>query len=621
MQIKKPATKLGKPLKMQPLSEQEEFEFRLRAEQEASQVSPDSVQTKQPSMMEKIGTNLARPGAAVRERIRTLGKTGDINQSNEAADAAWDNPESSETYQNETLRKQNEQLDKSFVSKLPQGINELVRNVLGVQPSIEGMAKDFITDPVQLGAAYATEGASKALAPIKYKGLTLGERASKLPVTKILASQEGQTKEAVNQSAKAIEATEQLLSPSGGFSKDIKYGGTANMTEQSSKYIQPAKNYTEVTDQLELAKGFPMQERQAIYDSSTASSRPGDNLLKLIGEEARSAQGSKNAEIMRGIHTKEIDFINSQPKEALTDPSFLQSRKEYYQGLADEAGAYKLNPSQSTKARAYKELAREYQNKTYELDEAVRPLNMENAGLEEASTRASELAQVERGQASPSIPEEMVSAIRGSNQNFAAALIRKISGDRLFNKVNRLTKKIKSASNKSEKAQSVADLIEQVIGDRSNGVSLEYQKLLSAPEQGALPSPNRMDVARRGITGEVGPRSKKPFITRDTGSRGPEEIVLGDAPHYPRTGNLPDVVRRGIEPKRPSQIELSDMTPSEIEQLARDKYGVLDYGGKKESYQSPLGKLAKKGHIESARLGKEGRISLRRLAQRRKENG
>lgn len=444
-----------------------------------------------------------REPAAIRERIRTLGNTGNIDEANKAADAAYQNPSSSESFTDENTRKKQQELDSSSVSKLPEGPQTAARYYSTLFPRGMGMISDFLTNPGQLGLTVATEGASKALSPLEVKGLTLGERANNLPISKFLASSEGQTAKAADLSAKAISKTESLLQPGAGFSKRIKSGGTSNMVEQASKYISPAKNYTDVVDQMELAKGFPAEERQNVYDSTASNSERSqlDNLQNLIDEHSNSPQadtpqGRKNIKVLKDIHTSEVNDLNNEDPSKLNDPNYLQKKKAYYQSLANDAGSYRTNPSDSVKAEAYKALAQGYQDKTYALNEAVKPLNAEYSGLDEASTRSADLAAAERGSPPRNLPQEVIDKVHPSTEGLVKGALhfgRKLVTGDYFDTVPSLTRGINEASNSAEKADSLANFIDSIKSNRrfsgpDVGV-LEYPKQLPAPEPKGLPGP------------------------------------------------------------------------------------------------------------------------------------
>lgn len=438
------------------------------------------IEQKQPGFIDKLTTTLSRPGASVRERVRVLGQTGDINQANQAADLAFKNPASSETFQNQVLRQTNE--------LLPQNAGVGTRFAAGLLPSVGGLIQDVVSDPVQLALGLATEGTLGALSPLKYKGLSLGTRASKLPISKILSSAEGQATKASNLFARTISPTEKLLKPSGNFAQKIEQGVEYNPTEQASKFIRPAKNYTELTDQMRLAKGFSMEERAKLFQGGVLSKDRSQlsKIADLIDAESQSAQGSRNAKVFKDIRKNEFDFLNRQNPEALNSPEFYQSRKEYYQKLANDAGAYKGSDARMTaKADAYRALADGYQNKTYAVDGLVRPLNLENAGLSEAQTRFSELAATERGQAPPTIAKEIVESIRPTKLGMITSLVRKFTGDSILPRdVVRFSKEVSILSDKARKAQELSGLLTQLATPES--ASISYPKQLPAPAQKML---------------------------------------------------------------------------------------------------------------------------------------
>ena len=482
----------------------------------------------QPGLVESTMTNLSRPGAAIRERVKTLGMTGNLETANNAADLAWQNPQNSELNQEKYLKEYYS--GKESPSALKQ--------IGGLGVSAAGLAQDFVEDPVQLALAGLTEGLVKGIAPIKYKGLSIGDRASKLPVSKLLASEKGQMVKAAKESGKAVSKTEQLLKASDPkFIQAIERGETYNPAEQASKYIQPAKDYTEVTDQLRLAKGFPMEERAAAYQKGILSENRSqlDPVQSLLNEKVKSPQGARDAKLISDIQTKEVDFLNQQSPEILSSPEFYQSQKSYYQNLADQASAYGADPSQSSKAEAYKALAQGYQNKTYAVDEAIKSLNLENAGLGEAAGRTAELAAVERGATPKGVAAEVIEDIRPSKEGIFAALTRTLGRKILGPKVERLTKGISKSASKASEAEKMAELIKQAT--KLEQVALSYPKQLPAPKQGQI------GINKRSMVSRMLPQGQE---------SGPVIEVPGS-----------------------TTLEMPELTESQLRQLAT-KYGVPD---------------------------------------------
>lgn len=151
---------------MSNISEEEEFEFRLRAEQEdqgSSGVSATTETSEEPSSSNPSSGNpvmdiSARIGMAIgrfnekaaggaREAIRSIG-TGE-----DAADAymrGYGNPSQSESLQEGAIQGANDAMTKMGVDKLPYAANVATRFVGGVIPSISGMATDIATNPVEL---------------------------------------------------------------------------------------------------------------------------------------------------------------------------------------------------------------------------------------------------------------------------------------------------------------------------------------------------------------------------------------------------------------------------------------------------------------------------------------
>lgn len=338
----------------------------------------------------------------------------------------------------------------------------------------EGTAMD-------LGTGALAGGIAEYGPRLPIRGLSLSERMTHLPFGKLFATEEGQLAGKAKQVGKNINLTESLLRPEDKeFQWSIARGTVYNPTEQAGKYISPSKNMTEVTNQLRLAEGLPMEERSGIYKSTKASPTHShlNNLDELMMREAdakanpqaNSATSNTRMRQFNDIRTSEVDNLNSIPEDELKKPEFWQNRKAYYQSEADKAGAYTGNEKMSARAEAYKALAQGTQDKTYALHESVKALNLKNQGLSQAKERASQLASVERGGRPKSVSAEIIEDIRPSKSGVGAAVVRTVGRKLLGSPVERLTKGISKSANKASEYQKFAEIIAK----------------MKAPDEGAL---------------------------------------------------------------------------------------------------------------------------------------
>ena len=263
-----------------------------------------------------------------------------------------------------------------------------------------------------------------------------------------------------------------------------------NTGENVSKYVGKSKNYEEVANQLEIAKGINAGERQKLYDSGVLSSSriQHDPILRLISEaksapNANTPQGRQLIKNLIEIQSSDVESLNSQPKESLNDPNFYQKQKEFYQNLANEAGSYKTDPSQSVKARAYRAMAEGYQNKTYAVDEAVKHLNAEEKGLIEGTSSAREMAIGEAQNMKPDIKGEVLQSVSPSKSVSAARFIRKSFLDRFINPIKGTTSRMERYRTKADRAQEIADSM----NPEEFNLDYESPKLLEAPQRRQIP--------------------------------------------------------------------------------------------------------------------------------------
>lgn len=182
--------------------------------------------------MDATGKFVDRFGAPVREGIR--GYMKEPNPSRYGVDGLSESlmrgmggaegvvkgiqhPEKSEKFTSEFLKKDplNEKLTKwglrPFIDSLPidtaqeflkkispitgfemsdEDLETLVRGVSGVPASTLGMALDFVSNPAELAMAVLGDKGLKYVSKMKYKGMTLGARASELPVGEMLKNAE-----------------------------------------------------------------------------------------------------------------------------------------------------------------------------------------------------------------------------------------------------------------------------------------------------------------------------------------------------------------------------------------------------------------------------------------------
>lgn len=533
------------------------------------------------------------PSAAIRGGIRAVlqGKNP-VQGYQEGATNFKSNP----TFQQENLQNINQVIPSSkeaytgdFASKGRLAGDIFNRFQIGLPASVAGVAEDTATNPAQLLAGMSIEGLAKALSPVAYKGLTLGERASKLPIESMLSSESGQSANIANQTAKRIKNAEALLKPNDNFSEQINRGGTSNMAEQASKYISPAKNYTEVNDQMNLAQGFPMEERSKIYNSTDVSADRShlDKINELISNESTpetnpqsgSATSNNRLKQYRDVQTTEVNNLNQIPNDKLQDPEFWQERKAYYQDQANKAGAYGASEKMTARAEAYKALAQGAQDKTYSLNEHVLPLNLENAGLQDAATRSSELAAAQRGQAPKSLPQDIVENIRPTKMSWLDSVIRKLTRttpEGYFGEVPSTTRNISKASKSIDKSQGILDTIKSIIEGRSDKGNLEYPLQLPAPSPRGLPSPDDM---------------------RTSDIRGGRFLPQGQ-------GSGPTINAEGS-----STINQPEILESDKSRMAK-QFGMPNYGGQKE-FVIPQGRLDNSKKVSSI---------VRKILKKREQN-
>lgn len=541
-------------------------------------ITPQAQAPQKQGFMGSLMESLSRPGASVRARVRELGQSGDIKKANQAASAGWQDPGSVETFQNENLRNINK--------ILPENANTLTRYTAGTIPSAAGLAGDIITDPVQVGGAIATDGLMGLLSKIGLKGLTLGERATHLPVQKFFATKGGQVEKATDLAIKARNEATRLYPQAQGSLEDVR-----NMGEATAKYVRPAKNAEELANQLEIAKGINAGEKQNYLNSGKIAYTTGqhDDILVLINEakqspNANTLAGRRRLKALQEARDADLEFLNQQSKETLNDPNFYQKQKQFYQSEADKAGAYRENPSQAIKAEANKAMARGYEKRAQAVDEAIRPMNTEEKGLIQSYEQARELAKAEALDMKPNLGKEVVSSISGSPVQTGARFVRKGLMDRVFGSpVKGITKKVSSLMDKSNKEQAVADLIDTIIAKRSEPADLEYPKQIGyTPPEPSQIGWEKQSAIRRMLP--PGISSGKP-------------------------------IKMGYDPSRQA-IELPELTETQMQELAK-RWGPDIYNVRESVPLTPPSSPLTRG---DKGISTKMRKTLKKLMEQRKRN-
>lgn len=444
--------------------------------------------TVNPAIAEGLKTLFQKYPASIRERVRSLGKTGDINEANKNADIAYNSPSLSGSFQDEDIQNTNNFLDKTKfpilnqVKNLPEIPQTAARFAAGVVPSAIGMAEDFATNPGQIGLALATEGASKGLSEIPVKGLTLGERAENLPISKFFASQEGQTGKAADLTNKMYDKTVGLLKPSKTKLNENPFS-LPEVTEPMQT-IQKAKDYGELSKQLNISKQTPMEERSELY--STGKVDPNTSHLtdaQKFYDTAASDPRTKPTDLrkMKGVLDREKAFVEKSTPKQLNDPDFLQTQKEKYQDMTKplykKADAGTLTDHENSELEMYKKLASGYQNKLETISGRVKPLNRQFQGHNTAEDLATNLMNVSKLHPEARSIDDLIDIMEAGKTTklgAARAFLSKVPGlKRLAGRnVEGETSGIVSLRNQSGKAQNLADLLQSIKEARNSPKSV-----------------------------------------------------------------------------------------------------------------------------------------------------
>ena len=461
------------------------------------------------------------------------------------------------------------------------------------------IAKGAKATGVDLLAGSAAGGIVEGVPKIPIRGLSLGERVS-LPSGNNLLSKFINTPEEMASQAetRAIQARDKTMKL---FPESMQEGTLEqrrNTAEQASKYIQKSKNYEDIANQMEMAKGISGGELGKVYESGVLSNSrtQHDPLLQYISELESSSlgktQGGKNTiKKLRDLHTADVEKLNSTPVESLNDPNFYQKQKEMFQAEASRLGAY-TDPESGAMAKGLQKMSQGYQGKVYAVDDAVKPLLSEQGSLMKSQKMAEEMAIKEASDLKPSFAQEAAGSISGSPVQTGARFVRKGILDRfLDNPAKRLTdpkfgKGIPKLMAESERAQALADAMTAMKTPERVPFSMNKPLQLEAPKPKGLPSPD--DFRTRDIKGGR-------LLPGATGS-GKTINVEGSS-----TINMPEVL------------------DSDIQRLSK-KFGVPERNVREIISQSDIQPVVKSSSTEGLITSKNRRSEINQIMSRRKAN-
>ena len=440
---------------------------------------------KQPSTFQQIMTNLSRPSAAIRARIREGQDSGDVSKIKEAGEAGFKDPGSVETFQNERLRKTNE--------ALPEDSSTLTRYIVGTPNSILGLGQDIATDPVGMAVGAIGGLGMRALGKVPFRGVTIGARASNIPLSmnpiksfkRLTASRPEQIGIQQENIARGVKSTMKLLPPDekelakavrstsrlpDNRQRIIAQSEKLPSVSESMKVIKKTGSADELTSQLTSELDRALEARKAIYAKGNLTKDRGqhDEAFKYLKEVRKGPYKDTQMKAVEGALDRDIKVLNEaegsmQPDEYV---NFLQKQKEFYAKNAKEifdavkAGA---DPTLNVEKEMYAKLAQGYKNKLEKIDKMVGPLNRKIQGLMKGSESSSTIASKGRIKTEQSFGDEVIEGMRGGLKSTAAATLRATTRQlRKGVDVKKLTGRIEKFRREAKEAGNLAELLKKL---------------------------------------------------------------------------------------------------------------------------------------------------------------
>ena len=376
------------------MNENEEFEFRLRLENESSQ-QPEVID--QPSATSKVmqenhnsytptlGDFLSKgflgigenagialnfplrevPSAGVRALVRGKGIDGYLN--------AIQNPNSEESFTSQFTKDNND------------SIRGLFAGPIGSPRATSGALADFVTNPFDLlGAIIGTDTAGNVGAKIlkEFSGSKLGSTLDLITNADALKKAEKLTHEVLGTTTKEVA--------------DALYDGSkVPSVQEASKVIRQSKSFDDLHSNIDSAIDTNFKARDAIIAENNrpiTDDAPLFKLKQLIKEKGGLSQSDPNElKVMNDILEKEKDFIGKG-----LDRVGAQKQKEYLQKLTQpylkKAQMGTLTGNESAEMQAWNALRDGYKDVVESGNPIIRNINDTYDGL----LRAKELISIQQ---------------------------------------------------------------------------------------------------------------------------------------------------------------------------------------------------------------------------------
>ncbi len=241
----------------------------------------------------------------------------------------------------------------------------------------------------------------------------VGKTAAKVPST-VAGNLE---KSAATKVGKAQELTAKVLKPK-NLGEAIDKGKLPPSITETPKHIKKVKNYQQLRDIFEKAKAGPMQKREDIYQLTKGPKDISqiDEALKLFDEQTTNPRVDPlEARKTRKVLERELTALKSESPQNLTDPKYLQTQKEFYQGKANalykKAETGTITGNETAQLKTYAKLADGYKTKLESLDPRIEGLNREHQGLNQGQELAAEMAGKQMSADTPGRLEQFVNRV------------------------------------------------------------------------------------------------------------------------------------------------------------------------------------------------------------------
>lgn len=304
---------------------------------------------------------------------------------------------------------------------------------------------------------------------------------------------------------------------------------TPEMLDETVPFVKKSKKLRDLLDTLRSERYRAGEEKSALIKNigDKTNERPVfSRAIDFINK--KRAEGILPDEKFTPLEEalrKEIDIVNSYPKEQLT-PEFFDKRKMAFQDYAEKLYGKDPSPDSQLVKQLWKDIASDYRGIVEGFDPRVSKANRRVSGLIQSTDLLDKRAKQEidsSTQYDKSTPKKVFETIISRVPGVDQILYGRRRFESLMNEpkmdIPFMTGKIEKNYKSSKRSNDIASFIRGVVNDFGGGIKKQPQKLLPAPEPKQI-SADRMSLVGRRLQD----MSSKPTINIPESGRSPIEI-------------------------------------------------------------------------------------------------